>query len=279
VSRKEAADRVPADNPRPKGRPRKPRPSGTAPPPLVGDIEVVRVADINPGDTAFQFRVSYGVTDLRRSLEQEGLRTPIDLVGPKPYRIVDGFRRCKAATALGWETLRAVVHTIDDKEALRVAFTKNVVRKALSPVDRANAVWLAQRQGFKRSELAELFSLSPKQLQRYLDLLSFSPALQKALDGQVLTMAHARHLHAFDASDPAEWKKRIESEGLSAKRLRKLLQQELGKQPAGRPRTYIKRSKDGLRFYPFVVSRGMALPEREKLGKALRDALAFLEEA
>src|SRR5690348_15755774 len=57
----------------------------------------IDLADVNLEDASFQFRLSATVTDVRVSLEQHGQEQPVDLVGSKPYRIVDGFRRCVAA--------------------------------------------------------------------------------------------------------------------------------------------------------------------------------------
>ncbi|MEK6909175.1 MAG: ParB/RepB/Spo0J family partition protein [Nanoarchaeota archaeon] len=249
----------------------------TPPKALDGAYQTISLADIDSSNTTFQCRVSMAVADVRRSLEHDGLEQPVDLLGPKPYRIIDGFRRCRAAQELGWSSIQAVVHEMADNQALRVAFTKNVVRKNLAPVDRANALWLAQRQGLKKNDLQELFGLSQKQVDRYLELLSFSSALQKCLDGKIVTMAHAKALHDFGVESPSEWKKRIESETLSAKQLKRVLRQEAGKRQPGRKKLYIKKSKDGLRVYPFSITKDAPQIEKDKVAKLLKEALEFLE--
>ena len=97
-------------------------------------VEMVSLSDICLEDKTFQYRFPSTSKDVRSSLENQRQREPIDLVGVSPpYRIVDGFRRITAAQDLGWDCIEAFVHRgVDGKEAMRIAFTKNVVRKNLS---------------------------------------------------------------------------------------------------------------------------------------------------
>src|SRR5260221_11689245 len=99
--------------------------------------EAVNLADINLADHTFQYRFVATTADLRRSLETDGQEEPVDLLRGtgKPFRIIDGFRRCAAALELGWSTIKAFVHDFDDDKAMRYAFTKNWVRKGLSPME------------------------------------------------------------------------------------------------------------------------------------------------
>ena len=73
---------------------------------------------------------------------------PIDLVGPAPYRILDGFRRLAALKAAGKQTAMAIVHELrTQEEAHQLAFMKNVVRKNLRPVERSRCILLARERG------------------------------------------------------------------------------------------------------------------------------------
>jgi hypothetical protein len=45
----------------------------------------------------------------------------------------------------------------------------------------------------------------------------------------------------------------------------------------GRKKLYLKQTKDGLRVYPFAVSKDTSQAEKQKIAKLLRDALEFLE--
>jgi ParB family chromosome partitioning protein len=217
--------------------------------------------------------------DLQRSLKAEGQEEPIDLLGSKaPYKIIDGFRRCAAARALGWPSVKAFIHDgLSYDQALRLAFTKNVVRKNLAPMDRAHALWRAQKKGIARKELAAAFGISESQVARYLQLLEFPTEIQKILDGKLITMAHAKVLADFAVTDASAWKKRIEQEKLDARSLKQLLRKELGKKQPGRKKTYVSRTKDTLRVSSFTVHKGSSKAERQPLIAALRQALEFLE--
>jgi ParB-like nuclease domain len=70
----------------------------------------------------------------------DGQIEPVHLIGVSPpIRIVEGFRRCAAAKALGWSEVQAFVHEkLDDEHAFKLAFLHNVVRKNLRTIDKAN---------------------------------------------------------------------------------------------------------------------------------------------
>ena len=242
--------------------------------------QAVTLDEVTLEDRTVQYRLSTQTTDLARSLGEDGQEEPIDLLRGfgKPYRVIDGFRRCQAAYELGWPSIKAFIHDMDEEKALRFAYTKNVVRRNLSPMERAHALWVGQKKGLSKSDLAAAFGISEKQVDRYLKLLHFSPALQRCIDRKVVTMAHAAVLADFEVEDPAAWKKRIEEERLDARALRRLLRRENGQHEVGRKRLYLKQTKDTLRMYPFSVKADTPAPERKKIATLLREAVQFLEE-
>lgn len=242
--------------------------------------EAVALADIDSKDLAFQYRFPAEFRSLKESLKNEGQREPIDLIGKRPYRIVDGFRRVLAATALNWPTIKAFVHrNLSDDDAYRIAFTKNVVRRNLTPLERAQAMVVAMRKrGLKEGQLRDAFGLSEKQVKRYLELLDFPEPIKKILDGDAITMAHAKALAAFGITDDAEkWRKRILAEGLNAKSLRALLMRERGKRPGGRPKTYMRRVGSRVRMYAFTIGKDAPKAEREKVVQLLQEAIDALK--
>ena len=137
-------------------------------------VEAVRLAEIDLTDKTFQLRVSSPSKDLLTSLADKGQRQPIDLVGAgPPYRIVDGFQRVAAARKLGWDSVKAFVHRdMDEKAAMRIAFTKKLLEENLSVPEQVHAMALASRHGLGRAEIAELFGLSERQVRRYMKYLS-----------------------------------------------------------------------------------------------------------
>ena len=136
-------------------------------------VEAVRLSEIDLTDKTFQLRVSSPSKDLLTSLADKGQRQPIDLVGAgPPYRIVDGFQRVAAGRKLGWNSVKAFVHRdMDEKAAMRIAFTKKLLGEDLSVPEKVHAIALASRHGLGRAEIAELFGLSERQVHRYMKYL------------------------------------------------------------------------------------------------------------
>ncbi len=151
------------------------------------------------GDRTFRVRSEEICESLVRSLENAGRLTPIRvLAGGETYRILDGFRRTAAVRVLGWKTIDAVVNApMFAAEARKIAFVANVVGEALTVLERANGIQLARREGHAKPDVAEMFGISQRQVERY-------PALPdgvlERIDGRSITMAHA---HVLVAHVPA----------------------------------------------------------------------------
>ena len=243
-------------------------------------VERVRLSDIRLGDDTFQYRFPSRSKDVISSVESQKQRQPIDLIDARPpYRIVDGFRRLAEARELGWDSIEAIVHRgIDDKEAMRIAFTKNVVRKNLSYLERANAILIAKQQGYGRREIAECLGLSERQVNRYLEYRSVPDSIKKICDGSVITVAHAKVLAEFEVRNPEKWRRRIEKENLDAKSLKKVLIQDRGGKPRGRPKSYFRSEKGRVRLYGFTVSLNAPQKEKDQAIEALAKVIDLLRE-
>jgi len=238
------------------------------------EVQEVPLEDIKTDDKAFQYRFTTRVGDLKNSLQVEGQREPIDLTGSKPYRIIDGFRRVEALRALGWNKVKALVHKgISEEEARKLAFIKNVVRKNLSPIEKGNAIYQAKLSGMKAKDLSEFFGMSERQVLRYQELLEFPAEVQKLLVDEKVNMEQAKVLSDFKPKDLDGWVKKIADESITAKQLKRLLKKELGVKPSGRAKIYMKKQKDGIRMYPFTISKSSPQAEREKVVRLLKAAI------
>jgi ParB/RepB/Spo0J family partition protein len=244
----------------------------------VTEIQDVPLEDIDSDDRSFQYRLSANLGDLKHSLSHEGQKEPVDLTGSKPYRIIDGFRRIGAVKILRWPTVKALVHKgISDEEAHKLAFIKNVVRKNLSPMDKANAIFQAKQRGMKAGDLMEYFGLSDKQLKRYEALLEFPAEVQKRLDKREITMAHAKVLSDFKVKNMADWVTKVSENGLSAKQLKKELKKASGARQVGREKLYMRKEKGKIRVFPFTVAKDASRVEKDKVIKILQDAIDVLK--
>ena len=246
----------------------------------VREAEEIPLDEIRLGDKGFQYRLSTNVGDLKQSIALEGQKEPIDLTGSRPYRIIDGFRRVEAVRALGWSTVKALIHKgISEEEAHKLAFIKNVVRKNLSPMDKANAIFQAKQRGMRASELNEYFGLSEKQLKRYENLLDFPAEIQKLLGKEAISMGHAKVFADFRVRDKdlPDWLTKITDNGLSAKQLKKELKKAMGVRTGGKTRLYLKKEKNGFRMYPFTITKDAPEEERERVLRLLKEAIEVLE--
>lgn len=242
----------------------------------IDKIEVVATENIDTEDRRFQYRVAEEASDLTENLRTEGQLVPIVLWGESsPFIIIDGFRRVKKIKALGWTQVKAIIHrSITEEEAYNIAFIENVKRKNLSPMDIANAIWMATKRGRSNPDLTDDFNLSERQLQRYRKIISFSTVIQAALLNGSITMAHGLILHQFATDDLDQWIDKIRN-GLDAIKLKKQLKN--ASYPSRKPRKYFKPEKDGFRLYPINFSSKTDLKSREQILRCLKEAIKIIE--
>jgi ParB/RepB/Spo0J family partition protein len=242
----------------------------------VTDVVEVPLDDVSRDDD-YQYRLNTTTSDLKSSLEHEGQREPVDLTGSTPHKIIDGFRRVEAIRQLGWKTVKAFVHSrMTAEEAQRLAFLKNVVRKNLSPLDKANAIRQAKKRGRSLTELASDFGISVKQVRRYEGLLALPTELQRAVDKGHLSMSHAVMLHDHGVRSFDKWIDLIATKKLSRLQLKRELRRATGAKPAGRKKNYLKLERTSLRLYPFAINKEAPRDERMKVAKLLEEAVRAL---
>jgi len=153
------------------------------------------------------------------------------------YELVAGERRLRAATALGWDTIPAMVRPTDDTDLLRDALLENVHRAALNPLEEAAAYQqLLADFGCTQDELARRVGRSRPQIANTIRLLRLPPSVQRRVAAGVLSHGHARALLALpDQSDMETLAARIVAEGLSVRAVEEIV--AVGEQPTrGRPR-------------------------------------------
>ena len=239
----------------------------------------VRLDDIDFNDLTYQLRVEMRLGDIKQSLEEAGQLEPVHLLGPAPYKIIDGFRRCTAVRALGWDKIEAAVYNgLEHRRAFQYAFAHNVVRNNLRSIDKANAIRLAMKAGLSKCDTAVELGMSEKQVGRYLALLRLPRDVQAAIDEREFTMAHALVLAAFDVGNVASVVAEVRSKGLTAAQLKRSLRKLVGtrKRAAGRPKQFVSREGNYLRFEgEFCLSAPRE--ERERLAARLVELVALLQ--
>ena len=137
------------------------------------------------------------LAELKTSLDQVGLLQPIIVRpgGDGVFELIAGERRCRAAEALGWPTIDAVIREVDDRTLLTLALVENLQRDALSPIDEA--------RGYKRmitefdvsqAEVGDLVGRDRSTVANALRLLRLPQMVQDLVHGGKLSTGHARAL-------------------------------------------------------------------------------------
>jgi len=82
------------------------------------ELRTVELASLGERLSALRVCAPSALTPLRRSLEQHGQLSALTVyAGRDGLEIIDGFKRLRAARALGWSTLSARVDEVDSVEA------------------------------------------------------------------------------------------------------------------------------------------------------------------
>lgn len=167
------------------------------------------------------------IEELASSIREQGLIQPIVLrkVGEN-YQIVAGERRFRALQQLGKDSVPAVIREMDDRGMLEVALVENLQRKDLNPIEKAQAFKaLIERFRLTHEAVSARLGLDRSTVTNFLRLLDLPELIREAVSRGTISMGHARSLVAL--SSPAEQlvlAKKIEREGMSVRKLEKLVQ-------------------------------------------------------
>ena len=158
-----------ASTPPPRRRPRRKKPK----------VQQIPVAQIRPEDGLGRKRDRDGHRELRKSIEQFGVLTPVTVrLAPDEsgdYLLIKGQGRTLACQMLGLAKIPAIV--VDDgfaeNEKVGQFLVENVARLRMRPVDRALLIARARQQGEETVDVARRFGVTPATVRR----------LQAQLDG------------------------------------------------------------------------------------------------
>lgn len=147
----------------------------------------VELIDISAANTRKDLRdgqVDSTIEDLARSIERQGLLSPISVFSSSNgrYELVAGQRRLLAFKHLKRATIPAVVHeTMTEEAATAVSLVENVHRADMNPRDKAVAFkLLADRLGSVQAVKRET-GVGEGTVRKYIQLLALAPKLQESL--------------------------------------------------------------------------------------------------
>ncbi|MEE8251285.1 MAG: ParB/RepB/Spo0J family partition protein [Gemmatimonadales bacterium] len=135
--------------------------------------------------------------ELKNSMDQAGLLQPVIVrpTGSHRFELIAGERRCRAAEALGWEKIDAVIREVDDRTLLTLALVENLQRDALSAIDEARGYRrMIDEFDVSQSEVGELVGRDRSTVANALRLLRLPQDVQDLVHAGKLTTGHARAL-------------------------------------------------------------------------------------
>lgn len=194
-------------------------------------VREIPVDKIRPEEGLGRRRDREGHAELRRSIEQFGVLTPIT-VRPAPgnsgeYLLIKGQGRTLACRMMGIRTIPALVVEPNqaDDEKVRQFLVENVARLKMTPVDRALLIARARRQGEETASVAARFGVTSSTVRRLeAQLYGASSGEVAALRSGALSLTYhavlAKHMSAAERTEAIN---RLSPPGLPAKEMDALL--------------------------------------------------------
>jgi ParB/RepB/Spo0J family partition protein len=147
-------------------------PPGHRPRPRKTLVRKILVSQIRPEDGLDRKRDRDGHQELRKSIEQFGVLTPItvrlDPDGSGNYLLIKGQGRTLACQMLGYDKIPAIVvdDNFADDEKVQQFLVENVARLRMRPIDRALLIARARLQGEETADVARRFGVTPATVRR-----------------------------------------------------------------------------------------------------------------
>ncbi len=181
----------------------------------------ITLIDPNPDQPRRAFPEA-SLQELAESIRAGGLVQPVLVRRTDArYQLVVGERRWRAARLAGLESIPAVVRDLNDREAVELALTENLLREDLNPLDVARAFdVLQQRYHLSHEGIAERMGLNRSTVTNTLRLLRLASPVQEMLSKGEISYGHARALLTLESEGAqAELARLIARQGLSVRQV------------------------------------------------------------
>lgn len=204
------------------------QPAQTAVAPVASDRNVpIEMIGRNPNNPRRAFSDD-DLDDLARSMRDHGVIQPIVVrsvssSADRPYEIIAGERRWRAAQRAGLAEVPVILREVDDRSALEIAIVENVQRSDLNPIEEALGYQqLMHEYGYGQADLGDVIGKSRSHVANTLRLLKLPDSVQAMVSAGDLSAGHARTL--VTADDPMAIARKIVAEGLSVRQAETLAQ-------------------------------------------------------
>lgn len=184
----------------------------------------------------YQPRLSFNeqaLAELAESIRVHGVMQPI-LVRPSTthmgmYEIVAGERRFRAAKLAGLEIIPALIHTLNDEQALEFAIVENVQRHDLGPLEEALGYRrLIDDFDHTQETISKAVGKSRSHIANLLRLLELPKEVRDLIESGALTTGHARAL--IGVENAAVLAREVARRGLNVRQTEQLVK-ELAENP------------------------------------------------
>ncbi len=119
----------------------------------------------------------------------------------------------RAATALNFSEIPAIVKNVDDKDSLEISLIENIQRQELNPIEEAQAYqYLIDKFQLTQESVSEVLGKSRETVSNTLRLLGLPQEVQEEIRKNRLSFAHGRTLLSLD--DPNQ-QRRLAHEAIS----------------------------------------------------------------
>ncbi len=147
------------------------------------------------------------IDELSSSIKRLGVIQPITVRAEEDgsYKIISGERRYRASVKAGLEKIPAYVRTADDAELLEMALVENIQREELGAIEIALTLErLIKELNVTQDALSKSVGKRRSTIANYLRLLTLSPAVQDALQNNVISMGHAKVIASVEGVEAQE---------------------------------------------------------------------------
>jgi ParB family chromosome partitioning protein len=136
----------------------------------------------------------------------------------RPYELVVGERRWRAAKRAGLETIPATIQNVTPQALLEVALVENVQRRDLNPIELALAFRELVEAGRTQEQIGEQVGLERSTVANHLRLLELPKEAQEDVEAGRLSVGHAKALLQVTNPERRRWlRERIVAEQLSVR--------------------------------------------------------------
>lgn len=187
------------------------------------DIELIEPCSMQPRTRFDEAKLQ----DLAQSIRSNGVVQPL-LVRRRGarYELIAGERRWRAAKLAGLRRVPTVVRDVPDEKLLELALIENIQREDLNAIEEAQAYKsLLETIGLTQESLAERVGRDRSYITNYLRLLRLPSDIQRLVQDEKISTAHARTLLGVNDIDlQRRIARKIVERGLSVRETERIIQ-------------------------------------------------------